>query len=156
PPAHPGGRPAPAGYDAVPRKGGTMRTLVVVLFTTLAAIANAQEEGGGAPRGRTPSAAPEARKFLAPHDQVVAIRAARMCDARTGRMVANPVIVIRGERIADVGAGVAVPAGAAVIDLGAATLLPGMIDGHVHLNVNQPIPAARRALIALANAQVDL
>jgi len=135
-----------------------MRALVVVLFTTLVAIAaNAQEEGGGgAPRGRTPSAAPEAKKFLAPPDQVIAIRAARMFDARTGRMVASPVIVIRGDRIADAGAGVAVPAGATVIDLGSATVLPGMIDGHVHLNVNQPIPAARRALIALANAQVDL
>lgn len=138
-----------------------MRTLVVVLFIAVATIAAsaiyAQEEGGsGAPRGRTPSAAPEAKKFLAPHDQVIAIRAARMFDARTGRMVASPVIVIRGDRIADAGPGVAVPAGAAVIDLGAATLLPGMIDGHVHLNVNQPIPAARRALIALANAQVDL
>jgi len=79
-----------------------------------------------------------------------------MFDARAGRMVAGPVIVIRGERIAEAGTGVAVPAGATVIDLGSATLLPGMIDGHVHLNVNQPIPAARRALIALANAQVDL
>ena len=137
-----------------------MRTPVVVLFTLLASLAasivSAQEEGAGAPRGRTPSAAPEAKKFLAPPDQVVAIRAARMFDSRAGRMVANPVIVVRGERIVDAGPGVAVPAGARVLDLGGATVLPGMIDGHVHLNVNQPLPAARRALIALANAQVDL
>src|SRR5207237_922408 len=109
-----------------------------------------------APRARTPSASPAARQFLAPHEQLVAIRAARMFDSRTGSLVANPVIVVRGERIAEVGSGTAVPAGASVVDLGSATVLPGMIDGHVHLNLNQPLPPARRALIALANAQVDL
>ena len=71
-------------------------------------------------------------------------------------MIANPVIVVRGERIAEVGTGLAAPSGATLIDLGSATLLPGMIDGHLHLNLNQPLPPARRALIALANAQVDL
>jgi imidazolonepropionase-like amidohydrolase len=79
-----------------------------------------------------------------------------MFDSRTGRMVANPIIVVRGDRIVEVGAGIAAPTGASVIDLGSATVMPGMIDGHVHLNLNAPIPAARRALIALANAQVDL
>jgi len=87
---------------------------------------------------------------------VLVIRAARMFDSRTGKLVTNPVIVVRGERIADAGSQLPVPAGASVIDLGAATLLPGMIDGHVHLNLNQPLAPARRALIALANAQVDL
>jgi len=128
---------------------------VMLLLALLSGVAQAQEgEGGGAARGRTPSASPDARKFIAPADQVVVVRAARMFDARSGKMVANPVIVVRGDRIADVGG--SAPAGATVIDLGSATLLPGMIDGHVHLNLNQPLPPARRALIALANAQVDL
>src|SRR5437763_9351202 len=137
----------------------TQRTLVMLLGAVIAAAsvpARSQEAEGTAPAPRTPSASREARKFLAPADQVVAIRAARMFDSRSGRMLANPVIVVRGERIAEVGAGAQVPAGATVIDLGAATVLPGMIDGHVHLNLNQPLPPARRALIALANAQVDL
>src|SRR5436853_5298571 len=133
--------------------------LVVVFVAAIAAAASQpvrSQEGEGAGTARTPSASPDARKFLAPPNQVVAIRAARMFDARSGRMLANPVIVVRGERIAEAGAGVQVPAGATVTDLGSATVLPGMIDGHVHLNLNQPLPPARRALIALANAQVDL
>src|SRR5213595_3137644 len=137
----------------------TQRTIVMLLGAVIAAAsvpAGSQEAEGTAPAPRTPSASREARKFLAPADQVVAIRAARLFDSRSGKMLANPVIVVRGERIAEVGAGAQVPAGATVIDLGAATVLPGMIDGHVHLNLNQPLPPARRALIALANGQVDL
>src|SRR5438034_11763636 len=133
--------------------------LVVVFVAVIAAVASAaarSQEAEGAGTARTPSASPEARKFLAPPNQVVVIRAGRLFDARTGRMLANPVIVVRGERIAETGTGVQVPAGATVIDLGAATVLPGMIDGHVHLNLNAPNPPAKRALIALANAQVDL
>src|SRR6267378_1595919 len=133
--------------------------LVVVFVAAIAAAASQpvrSQEGEGAGTARTPSASPEARKFLAPPSQVVAIRAGRLFDARSGRMLANQVIVVRGERIAEVGAGVQVPAGAAVLDLSSATVLPGMIDGHVHLNLNQPITPAKRTLIALANAQVDL
>src|SRR5213593_1917113 len=131
----------------------TMRAFALAVL--LSGFAHAQEgEGGGAARPRTPSASPDARKFIAPTDQIVVIRAARMFDARSGKMVPNPVIVVRGDRIAEVGG--TAPSGATVIDLGSATLLPGMIDGHVHLNLNQPLPPARRALIALANAQVDL
>jgi imidazolonepropionase-like amidohydrolase len=131
----------------------TMRAFALAVL--LSGFARAQEgEGGGAARPRTPSASPDARKFIAPTDQIVVIRAARMFDARSGKMVPNPVIVVRGDRIAEVGG--TAPSGATVIDLGSATLLPGMIDGHVHLNLNQPLPPARRALIALANAQVDL
>src|SRR5258705_10976184 len=71
-------------------------------------------------------------------------------------MLANQVMVVRAERVGEVGGGVEVPAGATVLDLGSATVLPGMIDGHVHLNLNQPNSPAKRTLIALANAQVDL
>src|SRR5216117_2408570 len=133
--------------------------LLVVFVAVIAAVASAaarSQEAEGAGTARTPSASPEARKFLAPPNQVVVIRARRLFDSRSGKMLANPVIMVRGERIAEVASGTPVPAGASVIDLGSATVLPGMIDGHVHLNLNQPLPPARRALIALANAQVDL
>ncbi|HET7764723.1 MAG TPA: amidohydrolase family protein [Burkholderiales bacterium] len=138
----------------------TRASLVAALAAMLAAFASAayaQEEGSGSGSGaRTPSASPEARKFLAPASQLVAIRAGRLFDARSGKMLANQLILVRGDRIAEVGAGVQVPAGTSVLDLGQATVLPGMIDGHVHLNLQAPNTPAKRALIALANAQVDL
>jgi imidazolonepropionase-like amidohydrolase len=65
------------------------------------------------------------------------------------------VVLIRGDRIVDVGPAVQIPAGATVIDLSAATVLPGMIDAHVHVNTGGA-SLALRAITALANAQTDL
>ena len=67
--------------------------------------------------------------------ETVAITAARMVDVETGRLVANPVIIATDGRITAVGAAgsVAIPADARRIDLGGLTILPGLIDMHVHL-----------------------
>ncbi len=67
--------------------------------------------------------------------QVVAVRAGRMFDPKSGTNLTNQVVLISGDRITDVGPAdrVKVPAGARVIDLSHATVLPGLIDGHVHL-----------------------
>ncbi|HXA17365.1 MAG TPA: amidohydrolase family protein [Thermoanaerobaculia bacterium] len=62
--------------------------------------------------------------------KVVALRAARLIDGRGGNVVSPGVIVVRGNRIESIGG--AVPADAQVIDLGDMTLLPGLIDAHVH------------------------
>jgi imidazolonepropionase-like amidohydrolase len=62
-----------------------------------------------------------------------ALKAARVFDGTSDRAIANGVVLVEGGRIKAVGAGLAVPAGATVIDLGDATLLPGFIDAHVHL-----------------------
>ncbi|PYS56275.1 MAG: hypothetical protein DMG13_00320 [Acidobacteria bacterium] len=101
------------------------------------------------------SARPAARKFLAPSTQVVAVRAGRLFDAKSGNMLNNQVVLIKGDRISEIGSGVQIPREAKVIDLSSATVLPGMIDTHVHVNTGGETPA-QRALIALANAQTDL
>jgi imidazolonepropionase-like amidohydrolase len=63
--------------------------------------------------------------------EVVVIRAARLLDVRTGRMVERPVLIVRGDKIDRLGGDV--PAGARVIELGDRTLLPGLIDAHTHV-----------------------
>jgi len=62
----------------------------------------------------------------------VVVRAARMLDVETGRMIPNAVVVVQGDHISAVNPG-SPPAGVTVIDLGDVTLLPGFIDAHTHL-----------------------
>jgi imidazolonepropionase-like amidohydrolase len=94
-------------------------------------------------------------KYLAPKDQIVAIRAGRLFDSRAGKMLTNQVVLVRGDRITYVGPDLPLPSGARVIDLSNATVMPGMIDAHVHINTGGD-DEAQRTLIALANAQIDL
>jgi len=95
-------------------------------------------------------------RFLTPPTQVIAIRAGRMFDSRAGTLLNNQVIVVRGDRIADVGSGVAIPPDARVIDLSSATVLPGMIDAHVHLFPADDLSESTRTIVGVANAQTDL
>jgi imidazolonepropionase-like amidohydrolase len=97
----------------------------------------------------------QAKKFIAPPTQVVAIRAGRLFDSRSGNMLNNQVVLIKGDRITDVGPSVQIPREAKVFDLSSATVLPGMIDTHVHVNTGGETPA-QRVLIALANVLTDL
>ena len=104
---------------------------------------------------------------------VIAIRAGRLFDSKSGKMLNDQILVIQGDKIAEIGAPerVSVPQGAQVIDLTKATVLPGLIDGHTHVfgfgldgiksggpPFASPINDTReyRTLLALANAQKDL
>ena len=100
------------------------------------------------------------------------LRAARMLDVKTGAVIANASVVVTGARIVAAGAHVATPAGATVIDLGDAMLLPGLIDSHTHLLQNYEgrfgsddpnmlltvaaMGTTRRALLGAAMGRQDL
>src|SRR6266571_3675220 len=67
--------------------------------------------------------------------KAVVIHAGQLFDGKSDRLLSNQVIVIQGDRIAEVGpaGSVKIPAGAQEIDLGSGTVLPGLIEGHNHM-----------------------
>ncbi len=94
----------------------------------------------------------------------IVLHAARLLDIKSGRIVKPGEVLVEGERIVEVGSSVKHPAGAEVIDLGDRTLLPGLIDVHVHLflhpgaedlqTVQESVP--QRTIMALLAARDDL
>jgi imidazolonepropionase-like amidohydrolase len=73
---------------------------------------------------------------------VILVKAGRLLDPRTGKVLAPAAVLIEGEKIKLVASPsqVGIPAGAKIIDLGTATLLPGLIDGHTHLFLDIVVP----------------
>jgi len=100
----------------------------------------------------------------APPPASIAIRAGKFIDVLSGRSYSNQVILIRGDKIAAVGANLAIPEGAKVIDLSGMTVLPGLIDCHTHLaDSHDPEPlhviqysAVETAYMNIPNARVTL
>ena len=94
----------------------------------------------------------------------IILHAAHLLDVETGRLQTPGEVRIEGERIVAVGAAVERSADAEIIDLGAATLMPGLIDAHVHLflhpgdedlqTVEESVP--KRTLLAMRAARDDL
>jgi imidazolonepropionase-like amidohydrolase len=79
---------------------------------------------------------------------VTLVRASRLLDPRSGHVLTSAAVLIEGDKIKQVGSSsqIGVPAGAKIIDLGTATMLPGFIDGHTHLLLDVVLPAeAERA-----------
>ncbi|MBK6427294.1 MAG: amidohydrolase family protein [Blastocatellia bacterium] len=68
-----------------------------------------------------------------PARKTTVIKAARLFDGASSTLIPNAVVIIEGNRITQAGSGLAIPAGADVIDLGDVTILPGLIDCHVHM-----------------------
>ena len=78
-----------------------------------------------------------------------ALKAARMFDGKGNAVTSPGVVIVTDGQIVGVGANAALPAGAQVIDLGDATLLPGFIDAHTHLTMMYSEDYARAALEGL-------
>jgi imidazolonepropionase-like amidohydrolase len=64
---------------------------------------------------------------------VTALRCGRLINPADGSVTQNAIIIVRGERIEQVGANLKIPEGARMIDLSAYTVLPGLIDCHTHI-----------------------
>src|ERR1700689_450348 len=98
----------------------------------------------------------------------IVIKAARMFDGVSDRVVSPGLVVVLGEKIRGVGAKAEIPAGSEVIDLGDATILPGFMDAHTHLTMQFEFDyrkqqmdtltknVAEQALDASVNARVTL
>lgn len=105
--------------------------------------------------GQSPSASKE---------HPIVLHAARLLDIKNGRMITPGEILIQGEEIVEVGTSVKQPAGAERIELGDRTLLPGLIDAHIHLflhpgaedlqTVQESVP--QRTIMATLAARDDL
>ena len=99
----------------------------------------------------------------APANSIV-LHAARLLEIETGKIVTPGEVLVEGDRIREVGTGVKRPAGAQMIDLGDTTLMPGLIDAHIHLflhpgaedlqTVQESVP--QRTIMAILAARDDL
>lgn len=108
----------------------------------------------GARAQQTPAAAPRA----------LVLHAARLFDVEAGRVVTPGEVLVDGDRIREAGTSVTHPAGAETIDLGDTTLMPGLIDAHVHLflhpgaedmqTIQESVP--ERTILAELAAKADL
>lgn len=119
----------------------TTATLLALLLLTGVVTGQRRVRNAESPRRRVIR---EVNKVVAPTaGQTIAIVGATLIDGRGGPPVRDSVVIVRGERIAQVGTrrSVGVPAGAEVLDASGLTLLPGLIDAHFHIDGDDQLPA---------------
>lgn len=103
-----------------------------------------------------------AQSVASPHP--IVLHAARLLDIQTGKLLKPGEVLVQGERIAEAGTSVKHPSDAEIIDLGDRTLMPGLIDAHIHLflhpgaedlqTVQESVP--QRTVMATLAARDDL
>ncbi len=138
--------------------------LTTALAIALSATVWAQVQPPPAPwrgAGPTPCVGADGGVFKCPPPaRVIAIRAGRLFDSKTGQMLTRQVVILSGERITEVGpqGQVKIPAEAQVFDFSQATVLPGLIDAHTHMFNTRGANGTTEAsmLIAVQNVQADL
>ena len=89
--------------------------------------------------------------------QPTALHAARLVDVISGKLLNDQWVVVSGQKITAVGPRSVVPANARIVDLGDATLLPGLIDCHTHLadqNMGDPFELLRESAVEVAYATI--
>ena len=151
-----------------------LRTLVVSAVLCSAAWTAAAQQPASVTALPPAWVPPPPPQYVAP--PVTVVRAGRLFDPRSGTLLTNQTIVIRGDRIVDVGSSPQIPAGARTIDLSSMTVLPGLIDTHLHTMDGSPLigpggagigpngagpvglnqPLQYRVIGAAVNAQHDL
>jgi imidazolonepropionase-like amidohydrolase len=129
-----------------------IRSMLLVSLASGFAVALPLASVSGAQQPTTPTSAP------------IVLHAARLLQVDTGTFLEPGEILVEGDRIRAVGTSVDHPVGAKIIDLGGATLLPGLIDAHVHLflhpgaedlqTVEESVPW--RTILAEQAAKADL
>lgn len=120
----------------------------IMLLIVLAAFTSVAAAAGAAPTPGHP----------------LVLRAARLLEIESGKVLSPGEVLVDGERIVAVGSSVGRPAGAELVDLGDTTLLPGLIDAHVHLFLHPGDEAAQtlhesvaqRTILATLAAEADL
>ena len=128
--------------------------LVFVLAATLAFLCSAPLHAQAA----------QPQSQSAPTAHAIVLHAARLLDVESGRIITPGEILIQSDTIKEIGAKVSRPAGAEILNLGDTTLLPGLIDAHVHLflhpgaedlqTVTESVP--QRTITATLAARADL
>ena len=133
-----------------------LRLAAAVVFLSVNTVCALWAQAPGAEQGITIASPPPS--------SVIVLHAAHLLDVERGVLLTPGEVLVRGGEIAEAGTSVTRPAGALVLDLGSATLMPGLIDAHVHLflhpgaedlqTVAESVP--ERTILATLAARADL